>query len=511
MVRPDGGGYVVYLPSTWLDRDLLFFNEWQQLGMVRDGVILHKEVTRTDHLGNHWSSGSAVAWYPAFLLGDAIRAWTSFPRNGLSLPYNVAIVFTSALAGLLTLLAAMRAARENATPFAATIAAIGAWLGTPLLWYALVHATMSHALSALACALVVVAALRLRARPDTATAFLAGAAAGFAFAVRPQNAPLALVPPLLHARAVSLPYAAGLFLGALPQLVVSTFLYGSPIGFLTGGPDAKPFAAFERIWTWEPLLSWYHGLLPWTPFAAIGLAGLVLLFRRDRRLATACLVVFVAEWLINATLERSFWGAQAFGQRRFDNCIVFFAIGAAVVVDRVGRVGGALLAGATSLWTMSIFFAARRGLDLSAYYTPGELLALQLEALGQVDLTLLGAVPAQARGLVAAVLGILALAAAIVALALRRVSMRTGALVAGAYLFAISLFFTFCGLRDAGRVEPYRALIAENRVLARQRGGADARFGLLRDELLYLRKSGRHEEAAQTERELQALLESARP
>ena len=37
--RPDGAGYFVYLPSTWLDHDLVFYNEWQRFGMIDHGII----------------------------------------------------------------------------------------------------------------------------------------------------------------------------------------------------------------------------------------------------------------------------------------------------------------------------------------------------------------------------------------------------------------------------------------------------------------------------------------
>lgn len=499
VVRPDGAGYLVYLPSAWIDGDLLFFNEWERLRMIRDGVIQHKEVTRTGHLANHWTVGSALVWSPAFLLADLVRP-SDTPRNGVALPYNLAIVCTSAVAGLVTLLAGHRVARCLTTPFAATTATIGAWLGTPLLWYALVHATMAHAVSAMCCALVFAGAVALRddETPSRTTQLLTGLAAGLAFATRPQNAPVALVPLLLDRRALSWPYAAGLALGALPQLIVSTFLYGSPLGFLGGG-EAKAFAAFERIWTWEPLLSWYHGLIPWSPFAALGLAGLVLLYRRDRKLALACLLLFVSQWLINATLERSFWGALAFGQRRFDNCTIVFLIGAAVLVERIGRAGAVVVA-AASLWTMSLFFAARRGLDLVSYHRPGELLAQQIDALADLpaQLQLLGSVPPPLRGRVIAFVAVFFALFALLALLARRP--RIAAIAACTYAGAASLFLFWCGMH--GRPEQYRTLIERNRPLART---VAARHGLLQDELNYLVRSGRMEEAAETARELERL------
>ena len=513
LVRPDGAGYVVYLPSTWLDGDLLFFDQWTHLGMVRGGVIQHKEVTSTNHLGNHWTSGSALFWYPGFVFADATRGVLapSSPRNGFSLPYNLAVVFGSAVAGLLTLLCGWIVARRYATGGAATIAALGAWFGTPLLFYSLSFATTAHAVSAMACALVIALASKLR--DDESLLLLAGLVSGFAAAVRPQNAVIALVP--LIACSVREPgklarFFAGCFVGVLPQLVVSQFLYGSPVGFLTGGGAATPFASFQRTWTWEPIFSWYHGLATWTPFAIVGIAGVVMLLAKDRRFAVALLLVFVAQWMINAWLERSFWGGLSFGQRRFDNCIALFLIGGAVFVDRVGRPIGAMVIAAMSLWTMSLFFAAQRGLDLGAYFTPGELWARQLEAMrgAASQFVPLGRIPPEMRGSFALLLAIALAVAAGAGFALLRLGRRprVAAAVASAYLLAMALFFAICGLRGRTRIEAFRPLIERNRIYASLPGGADVRFGLLRDELQYLTKSGRTAEAAQTERELRALI-----
>src|SRR6185503_13988203 len=110
--------------------------------------------------------------------------------------------------------------------------------------------------------------------------------------------------------------AAGALVGAAPQLVVSQILYGSPLGFMKlGGGPWKAFAPFERIWIWEPLLSWFHGMIPWTPLLGVSLIGFALLFRVDRRVAAAAVYAFTSQWAVNAVLERSFWGGYAFGQR----------------------------------------------------------------------------------------------------------------------------------------------------------------------------------------------------
>lgn len=482
--------------------------------MIDRGIIQHKDVTRTSHLGNHWTVGSALAWLPAFAVADAIRPLVPrFPRNGFSLPYNAAVVVTSALAGLLTLIIGYGMAQRLYRETTAALAAAGAWLGTSLMWYSLVHATMSHAISAAACALVFGAAVALRNRGEAAMWLLAGMAAGFAFAVRPQNAPVAGVPLIVAPfRRPLLPwYAAGLLAGALPQLVVSWFLYGSAFGFLTGGGSATPFAALQKIWVWEPLFSWYHGLFTWTPFALLGVAGLLVLARRDRRLAAAGLFLFASQWIVNATMERSFWGALSFGQRRFDNCAVVFLVGAAALIAGFRPLWRILLVAVPAAWTLSIFLAARASLlDLSRYVAPAELMRAQAEAIRSIvdAFTPLAATPSTHKAAVAIMLLMFGAVVVATSAAVRRLPLRGAAAAAAACFVAASIFLAWCGSQDAALIPRYAALIERNRVYSEIPGGADVRFGLLRDEIDYLVRTGRMAEAEATSKELTALEES---
>lgn len=524
ITKPDGAGYYVYLPSLRLDGDLLFFNEWDRFGMIDRGLILHKEITATDHLGNHWTIGSALYWLPSFLFAEVLRAIPVlgvFPPDGVSLPYNVAVGFATAVAGLMTLLIGNHLARRYVAVFPALLATVGLWFGSPLIFYSVRNPILAHGPSSFACALVVLLSIRLRAERALSDWFAAGLAAGFAFAVRPQNGTFLLVPLLIAVKSErTLVQRIGLLLAgfataALPQVVVSTVLYGTPYGFLTGGGAAKPFAAFERIWAWEPILSWYHGLLPWSPIIALGLAGLVVLWRRDRALAAAGLYAFASQWFVNATLERSFWGAHAFGQRRFDNCAIFFLLGAAVLLSRWPRAVQMTVVAVTSVWTMSILFASMGPLDLGAYYTPSELAALQWSSVADIGshLKLLESVPSSMKWIVALLCLILAAAWIAAGLLVRRVESRrvvlAASVMASVYFLVVSGLLALAGSTGRTRLIHLQPLIGFNRVVSETMGGADARTGLLNDEARYLRKAGRIGEAEATEREL-AVLEGAR-
>ncbi|HEX6642052.1 MAG TPA: hypothetical protein VF215_13115, partial [Thermoanaerobaculia bacterium] len=401
--RPDGVGYFVYLASTWFDGDLLFFDEWAQAGLIRDGQILFKDVTQTGHLSNHWTAGASLAWFPAFVAADAlVRLGGGETHDGFAAPYVAAIAFTSALAGLFALLCGYRVARVYFGDGIAAASAIAIWFGSPLAWYSLRHASMSHAISAAACSGVVLLSLRLRdvvvgsrlsvvraLSPEVADnrqlttdnivarVFALGLAIGFACAVRPQNVAIALVPLFIVELRPLLRRAHALFLGALiaalPQLIVSTVLWGGPLVFVNIGGRAHSWQMFAKFRPLETLFSWYHGLVPWTPLVAISIVGLVLLHRHDRGLARAGLATFAAQLLLLSWLERWFWGGASFGQRRFDSCTIFFILGIGAVLHRLPKWLGALLAIAAAAWTMLLFIAATR-LNLNRFQTPAELL-----------------------------------------------------------------------------------------------------------------------------------------
>src|SRR5688500_20201338 len=93
---------------------------------------------------------------------------------------------------------------------------------------------------------------------------LSGLAGGFAFVVRPQNAPFAFLPLfcMRPGRRSALIWSGAGLLAASPQFLAGYRIYGDVAGFLWGHPGWR-FATFERSWSWEPVISCYHGLLTW--------------------------------------------------------------------------------------------------------------------------------------------------------------------------------------------------------------------------------------------------------
>ena len=514
LLLPDGGGYYTYLPSTWIDHDLLFFNEWQRFGLIRGNHILFKDVTPNGHLSNHWTSGPAMVWYPAFILGDILRAivpaFHRFARDGITLPYNVPVVAISALAGLAVLLIGGALAERRFGRSVALMATVGVWFGSPLMWYSLRDGTMAHAVAAAACALVILLSLRLRQAISFETMFSAGLAIGFAAAVRPQNAIFGLVPYLLLSRdqlplAVrrSGPLLLGALVAGLPQIIVSQALYGSPLAFVNVGGTAADWHPLEKVWFWQTLLSSYHGLFYWSPILALAVVGFLALRRADRGLGNAAIVTFVLQWAINSTLDRSFWAGVSFGARRFDGCTLFFVLGVAAAVSRLARWAGVSCTLLASAWTMSLFLAAPR-INLNEYQTAGELWRAQT-AWSAGSLRFLSAVPRGARGDVLLLLCATAAAALVAALAMRlvkRAAMRAAIVTVWIALVAIGFFLS--SLNDRRHAAGWKPLIEASRSSSRS-GSVDMELELLRQEWRYLQRTGQDEEAARTLRKAAAL------
>jgi hypothetical protein len=504
LIRPDSVGYFAYLPSTYFDGDLLFFNEWARTGLIRDGQLLFKDVTPTAHLSNHWTAGASLAWYPFFVAADGIARATGIARDGWGAPYVASIAFVSALCGLFVLLAGFRIARERFGDGVAAAAAIAIWFGSPLAWYSLRHATMSHALSAAVCAGVVLLSLRLREAMTLSRLFAVGLAIGFACAVRPQNVTIALVPlfvagagPLLRRAHVML---LGALIAALPQFLVSTILYGGPLVFVNIGGRAHSWQMFKVFRPFETIFSWYHGLATWTPLLVLAIAGLLLLHRHDRGLARAGLATFAAQWLLLSSLERWFWGGASFGQRRFDSCTIFFILGMAALLHRLPRWLGALLTLTASAWTMMLFVAGTR-LNLNRFQTAPELLDAFRSALGDPAWrSFLGFTPPALRGSVVLAASVTTLVAALLFL----IGRKAGTIAAALYLVAMSAFYAWCG------VHPHYDDVARVMIARQLRGeltSASARdtIGLLRDEAEYMARTGRPAEAAAALREAEAI------
>ena len=370
-VHGDGIGYVAYLRSAVVDRDLDLADEFGHLAthMRADAWGLPIAfLSRSTHgpgldptfhtpqrdpvtgrVSSSFSVGPPIAWAPAYLLAHGLtllRGSAGAPADGYGGLYYLAIALSSLAFGAAGLLLAYRFTCVAAPPREALWSVLAMAGATPLLYYLYLAPSYGHALTVLTSGAFFLYWWRTRHADRAATWFRWGLLAGLLFLARWNDAVLAL--PVFLAEAVRLlrgggarpggaplgrllacAGAAGLgfLLVASPQLGVWQYLHGRP--WVRYPVD---YLGFSPRGLWGTLGSARHGLFVWTPVSLPAVAGLFLLFRRDRELAAVSLAAVLLLVVSNAT-ARDWWGGASFGMRRLVSATPLLALGLAVALD----------------------------------------------------------------------------------------------------------------------------------------------------------------------------------
>lgn len=139
-----------------------------------------------------------------------------------------------------------------------------------------------------------------------------------------------------------------------PQLVVYQVLNGSPrpAGEVSGKLNLCSPHLIDTLIDYDPRPSAWcgvqndlsanfapfaHGAFVWSPVLVPALAGLALLWRRDRLAAAVLGLAFAAQTYINGAFGTTWHLSGAFGFRRLIECTPIFVIGLALVLDWAAR------------------------------------------------------------------------------------------------------------------------------------------------------------------------------
>jgi hypothetical protein len=369
-ITSDGVDHYVYLRSLWVDHDLDLANDYALVSPRGGPVDVPTPLGRT---GDIHPVGPALVWSPLFLVADVLTRLSGRAPDGWNPLYKNAVAIASLLYGWLGLVFLYLTTRPRAGRGPALLAALGIGFGSFLYWYLAWAPTMAHAPAFGAAALAVW--LWLRPGPEGARrAGALGAVCGLSALLKWANGLLILLPLSDAARRALRPGERGAALrdaalagGAAlvvfaPQMLVWKLLYGS---FLTI-PLGPSYVANAPAWS-GVLFSPRHGLFSWSPLLYFGLAGLLLLARREPWRALVSLVFIAALTRVNAGVH-DWWGGAAFGARRFDAALPFLGIGLALalaallrLVARRPLVAPAALVAAFLAWNLGLAQLYRLG------------------------------------------------------------------------------------------------------------------------------------------------------
>ena len=392
--------YFAWLRSLSFDRDANFENEYQYFydaGVSRSPEFHETFLERTTPAGrrlNFTTLGSAVLWAPFYAVGHVVATATGAPTDGFSRPYITAVAWGSAVYSFLAVLLSAAAARRVVGR--GLVASLVVAIGTPLVFYAYVAPIFGHATSAFAVALMVRVWLRVREEWTLRGALALGITGGLVAIVREQDALLTIGPALdfafhawrrLRAAPAKAPANPGsLFVTALAGIAgfVLVFLpQALAYRALNGG--VRPDETVARKLTWSSphalgvVFSPDHGLLAWTPLAAIALLGLVLLAlnragRPPMQRVGALLLLMCLAQIYTSGIVESWTVAGSFGQRRFVALTPMLTIGVATV-----------MVAATGLWMRRALVAV---LVLCVWWNAGLMIQFGMNRMDRQRLTL---------------------------------------------------------------------------------------------------------------------------
>jgi hypothetical protein len=361
IVRGDGVGYYTYLRSLVFDHDVDFRNEYGYFASILpEGsqplttAFLYGPRTATGRLQNPWPVGPAILWSPFFLVGHVIAKLAGqlglpVAADGYSLPYQLGVAVGSAVYAFAGLVLVYRLCRDHFSAFNCLLSLILVWFGTSLTAYMYFMPSMSHAVSFFCTSAFIYAWHRTRNGRSLVAWGGLGILGGLMTLQRFQDSLFMLIVgvemcsivieqvrekrwgKILGLAGPALVLVAGVALMFLLQIIVWQILYGEI--FPNVQQESMGFSfdwAHPRIA--QVLFSSRHGLLSWTPLVVFGLAGLVLLYRKDKVLTLALTIAFLLQLYMVSCWPHWHQGAS-FGGRMFISCSAAFVLGLAAFVD----------------------------------------------------------------------------------------------------------------------------------------------------------------------------------
>jgi hypothetical protein len=202
--RVDGDGFYfwLHLRSLAVDGDVDFTNDYEHYGNPWN-------YAKTEHGKpmNPATVGSALLWAPFYLPARRLvlaadQAGAVVRTDGTSHAEELAAFYGSFIYGFLAILLALRLCRRHLPERPSLVAAVAAAVGGNLVFYMVVHPSLSHAPAAFVVAAFVERWDATRRQRSLVGWVVLGALGGLAMLVRPQLAVLALLPTVDLVRGV---------------------------------------------------------------------------------------------------------------------------------------------------------------------------------------------------------------------------------------------------------------------------------------------------------------------
>ena len=206
-IAGDGLGYYAYLPAKFIYHDqhldFKWFNKVYETNYVNKSFDNPEDnflVRYGDKKINKYYQGLSFIWMPFFLVAHLLAKLFHWPADGFSTPYQLAMCLASLFYLLLALAFLQKLLRLLvANDFAASMATILLFYGTPLFAYAIFSNTLSHVYSLCFNVMFLYYFLSACKHPEKFMSFALAAVLCYVITVgiRPLNALVLALTPLL--------------------------------------------------------------------------------------------------------------------------------------------------------------------------------------------------------------------------------------------------------------------------------------------------------------------------
>lgn len=350
----DGFGYFLYLPLLFIHNDLGMTDPAIVQGMFAtyapSDTFYQAHLAPTGYWVIRYTPGLALLHMPGFLVAHALAAPLGYAADGLSLPYQVAVLITSLCCLWVGLFALLRFLRTLVTGLTPMVVVTLLLYGTNLFDQAIEHPLMTHLYTFALMAALLWSTHRLHAAPDARKALLAGTIMGLLVLVRPTNAIALLIPltwplqqhgplskwgPIISAHrgalicfvtATAIPV---LLLLLYWRLYAGTWLYNS-----YQNPGEGIDLLHPHLYSF--LFSYRKGWLLYTPIVAIGLIGLAVSIPHAQRRLRWPIWAYLGTFLYVVSTWTVWYYPGGFGQRAAVDVLPVVGIGMAVVFQWAG-------------------------------------------------------------------------------------------------------------------------------------------------------------------------------
>jgi len=344
-IHADAQGYYGYLVALFLEHS---FN-WEQVISSYADVYFNgsaADFTVDTEAGrvNKYFAGTALLLLPFFALSCVAASLFGFPVDGYSLPFQHGMIIASVSYSVFGLFLLSRFLQSKGISWSnAIVVILTCFFGTGLFYYSISEPVMTHVYSFFVFSAFLLQATRMFAKPTGKRILILAVIFALIVLVRPSNGIIVL----------SLPFLAGglgSFLGLLTdktflkallpafvvvgaviaiQLAVYWFQVGKPIVWSYKG-EGFNFSDPETI---NVLWSFKKGFFIYTPWALLGLVGLVVLaFRKTAEAVWLWLFLAVSVYIISCWWN--WYYGSSFGMRAMIEYLPFFAFGLAFLLQK---------------------------------------------------------------------------------------------------------------------------------------------------------------------------------